>query len=274
MNAPVKPPDDVLSEYLSGRKLFGDDFSEAQILEWYEDEKEGYAGLVAESKTGYSYVYHALNQFHGYRFIGGKRLRNVLGVGSAFGDEFAPIAHLIDQLTILDPSSHFEGQTSLPISPRYVRPEVSGRLPFDADSFDLITCLGVLHHIPNVTFVISELARCVRPGGIVLLREPTVSMGDWRQARRGLTKRERGIPREILLRSVIAAGLKIQREADCMFPAVPRLARILGQNAYCSRFWTVMDYTLARIFRWNYVYHPTSFVKKLRPTGLFLVASK
>ena len=33
--------------YLSGEKLYGDDFTTEEILEWFKDEKEGYAELLA-----------------------------------------------------------------------------------------------------------------------------------------------------------------------------------------------------------------------------------
>ena len=43
-------------------------------------------------------------------------------------------------------------------------PEPSGALPVADGHFDLATCFGVLHHVPNVSAVVAELARCLRPG--------------------------------------------------------------------------------------------------------------
>lgn len=63
-------------------------------------------------------------------------------------------------------------------------------LDFESEQFDLITCLGALHRIPNVSMVVNELYRCLGKGGYLLLREPVVSMGDWSVPREGLTKRE------------------------------------------------------------------------------------
>jgi ubiquinone/menaquinone biosynthesis C-methylase UbiE len=74
----------------------------------------------------------------------------------------------------------------------YVKPVASGTLPFPDGTFDLITFSGVLHHIPNVSYVVGELARVVTPDGYLLLREPIHSMGDWRGPRRGLTKKNAG----------------------------------------------------------------------------------
>lgn len=43
---------------------------------------------------------------------------------------------------------------------------MDGSIDFPDNFFDLILCFATLHHIPNVTFVISELFRTLRGGGI------------------------------------------------------------------------------------------------------------
>jgi SAM-dependent methyltransferase len=49
-------------------------------------------------------------------------------------------------------------------------------LPYSDNSFDLITCLMVLHHIPknNLNFLLREINRVMKPGGILILREHDV----------------------------------------------------------------------------------------------------
>src|SRR4051812_28216872 len=95
---------DELDEYLAGKRLWGDDFSPAQIEAWYEDEREAYALLSSEGRDAYQYVYHALNMHHGYRHLPKGPLGSVLGLGSAYGHEFAPIRDRIGQLTIVEAS--------------------------------------------------------------------------------------------------------------------------------------------------------------------------
>jgi SAM-dependent methyltransferase len=41
----------------------------------------------------------------------------------------------------------------------------SAKLPFKSSSFDTITCLAALNHIPNREEVVSEVFRLLRPGG-------------------------------------------------------------------------------------------------------------
>lgn len=52
---------------------------------------------------------------------------------------------------------------------------VGGRveeLPWDADTFDLITCLDVIEHTPDDRLALSELRRVSKPGGWLLLTVP------------------------------------------------------------------------------------------------------
>lgn len=68
-----------LTDYLSGRNLYGDDFSESEIAGWYEDEAEAYAGLGAADRDSYSYGYHALNRQLGFSYLGERTFKHALG---------------------------------------------------------------------------------------------------------------------------------------------------------------------------------------------------
>jgi len=259
---------------LRGEALYGDDFDSELIAAWHDDEMEGYSLLGAGNAASYRYVYHALNTRHGFRHLPAGGFESVLGFGSAYGEEFAPLAGRIARLTIVDPSDAFPSTRVHGIPTEYVKPAEDGTLPFPDASFDLVTCLGVLHHIPNVTYVVGELARCLSPAGHFLIREPVVSLGDWREPRRGLTRRERGIPLWILRRIHEAAGLSVVHEALCMFPLVPRFWRLFGRAAYNAPTAAALDDCLARLFAWNLRYHRVRPWEKLCPTNVFSVLQK
>ena len=266
---------DNLNEYFEGRKLYGDDFTPEQIKSWYDDEREGYAGLGAQDHSKYVYVYHALNRVHAFDRLPARRFDAVLGIGSAYGNEFLPIAHRIGRLTIIESSQAMRRSAVPGVLTTYAEPNPTGVLPFDNECFDLITCFGVLHHIPNVSFVVREMYRCLRPGGFALIREPIVSMGDWRLPRPGLTKRERGIPREIFRGIIRQAGFRTLHERLCMFPVVQRLFKYVGNGqTYNSRLVVRIDHLLCKVFAWNRRYHAHSSFQKLRPASLFFVLTK
>lgn len=269
---PDGPPIDV---YLTGESLIGDDYGPEELAQWYADEKEGYAELGACKSDRYQYQYTALNQHHAFRHLPRQEFSRVLGFGSAYGDELRPLLGRVGTVTIVDPSDAFVHSHLRGVPVNYVRPSPDGVLPLDDASFDLVTCFGVLHHIPNVSFVLRELARVLAPGGFLMLREPIVSMGDWRYPRPGLTKRERGIPVRLLERAVTLAGLNIVHRALCDFPVVQHLLRrFLRHGVYNSRPATIADALLARAFAWNQRYHARTTLQKFRPTSVFLVVSK
>jgi SAM-dependent methyltransferase len=189
-----------IDEYLSGKVLYGDDFKLSKIKTWYDEESEGYANLGSKKKN-YHYGYHALNIMHGLsKLPQWVKFDNVLGFGAAYGHELTPIIDRINQITIIEPSENLQSKFLGNIIPNYCKPNIDGSLLFPDNSFDLITCFGALHHIPNVSFVLSELTRVLKPQGYLLIREPIVSMGNWRNIRIGLTKNERGIPLHLFLK--------------------------------------------------------------------------
>ena len=83
---------DCVPDALSGRTLYGDDFSPKQIARWFSEEEEAYYRL-ARRNGSYCYYYHARNIEHGYRHLPRQEFGRVLGIGSAYGDELAPYSN-------------------------------------------------------------------------------------------------------------------------------------------------------------------------------------
>lgn len=264
-----------MEKYLSGEFLYGDDFTIEDIQGWYNDEKEAYANLVEVYYSKYEYSHYALNFYHGFKFLpSNKEFKKVLGFGSAYGEEFSPIIDRIREIIVLEPSEFFKSKDINGLSVKYMKPNISGELSFKDDTFDLTTCFGVLHHIPNVSFVLQEIYRCLKPNGIVLIREPICSMGDWRKKRKGLTKRERGIPRLLFRKILLNTNFKIKQERYCIFAPLHKIGRFLKVKPWNSNYMVKADYFISRIFRFNYHYHPKNFIHKFTPTSVFYVLVK
>lgn len=263
-----------IESYLSGDRLYGDDLSLEEIRTWYADEEEGYANLGAGDSTQYSYVYHALNWYHAFRKVKTTNRMEILGFGSAYGEELQPLLNRAKSVTIVDPSDAFRRDEIHGVPCRYVKPLPSGVLEFEDASFDMVTAFGVLHHVPNVSFVMSEISRVTRSGGIFLLREPVVSMGDWRFPRAGLTKHERGIPLHLMQSIIHKSGFHIRSESLCVFPPLRTIFKTIKPDIYNSRILTILDAWASRAFAWNLSYHPRNSWKKVRPSAAFYVLEK
>ena len=131
-----------------------------------------------------------------------------------------------------------------------------------------------MHHIPNVSYVLQECYRCLEPGGIMLLREPITSLGDWRKPRTGLTKRERGIPFALFHQQIIGAGFSVKKRSLCNFPLLPKILRKLGVSTYSNSMATLLDSLLSRLFFWNKVYHRRNNFQKLGPAAIYYILEK
>jgi ubiquinone/menaquinone biosynthesis C-methylase UbiE len=98
------------------------------------------------------------------------------------------------------------------------------RLPLAADSFDVAICVTVLCHrsIRDPASVVRELARVVRPGGVVCLLEPGVRR--LLRAHDRVTHTARRFTRAELARHVTAAGLEVERSTGAYSFLVPAAA--------------------------------------------------
>ena len=199
----------------------------------------------------------------------------MLAIGGAFGDELLPIITKIKEITILEPSNKLFAGNQIQGKPtHYVKPKTNGDLPFTNKTFDLITCFGTLHHIPNVSHVISECYRCLNVDGIMLVREPIVSMGDWRKPRPHLTTNERGIPFNIFKEIVLSAGFIIKHQSLCVFSLIPKILSKINVAAYNSKAITFIDAQLCFLLSRNVQYHRIKRIHKFGPSSLYLVLQK
>jgi SAM-dependent methyltransferase len=265
---------------LLGQLLYGDDFTPDEIAQWFADEREGYFNLYyggnkAKAPSTENYEYEQLAEQHCFKWLPMQEFEKALGVGSAHGAELSPILERSNSVVVLEPSDGFVSLTLAGKPVTYVKPEASGLMPFESNCFDIIVCFSVLHHIPNVSTVINEMFRVLRPNGYVLLREPTHSMGDWRSPRKGLTKHERGIPINIFRTIIRSAGFTVIRETRCMFSLMSRLSPLIGgRSVWESKYLVGLDRFLCSLPIWSQKYFATSIWQKLRPGAVAYVLKK
>ena len=273
--------DKYLEKCFKGEIIYGDNFDVDEIKNWFEMEEEGYSSLETielEDLNKNIYHYHQLNKSYGFNYIDSiKSFQNVLGIGSAKGIEFEPIIEKIEKLYILEPSDVLRENKIKTLDIHYEKPTINGEINFENNKFDLITSFGVLHHIPNVSFVMSEIYRVLNNGGVFLFREPIVSMGDWRENRPGLTKNERGIPIKVLKKIIKENNFEIIAENYCFTLTTPlnKIFRKFSKNPiYYYKFYILLDKLISKILSFNIKYHTTNKYDKLYPQNVFFVLKK
>ena len=255
---------------LDGLEVYGDDFTEPEIDKWFADEAEAYVELYA-SNPSYEYEYESVNVRHGFRHLGDRRFRHVLGLGSAYGDELGPIADRIDHLTIIESSKKYEQAPVLDIPIEWIPAQPCGDIAIGNAAIDLTVCFGVLHHIPNVGHVINEVSRVTAPGGFVLIREPIISMGDFTRPRPGLTPHERGIPHKYLMQRFSETGFEVLHSTPCFFSLTSALGKAINSSVYSSSTVVRADQILSSLFQRNTRYTSRTAWQKVRPTSRFYV---
>jgi len=151
---------------------------------------------------------------------------NALDIGCGGGLIAEPLARLGASVTAIDPSErniaiakgHAEAQ-GLAIDYRAVRVE---DLVAEGKTFDLVTCLEVVEHVPDVGMFIAACAKVVRPGGLLFLSTINRTMKAWalaivgaeyvlRWLPRGTHQWERFVTPEELAQHCAAAGLRETR---------------------------------------------------------------
>jgi ubiquinone/menaquinone biosynthesis C-methylase UbiE len=134
-----------------------------------------------------------------------------------------------------------------------------------------------LHHIPNVSFVLQEIIRVLKPGGHFLLSEPIVTMGDWRKPRKGLTRNERGIPVTFFESEFSKYPLTIVSK-QYFFTATAFLQKTIGRMLkkpiFSFRVYIQIDKYVSNFLQNRVRYHPSKVTDKIAPSSVFYVIKK
>lgn len=95
----------------------------------------------------------------------------VLDLGCGDGDYSERLKDLGFEVVASDmDSERFKYHKSI----KFVKSNISEPLPFPDESFDYVLFLEVLEHLYNPDFVIKQISRLIKPGGLLLISTPNI----------------------------------------------------------------------------------------------------
>lgn len=262
------------TKYFSGKELYGDNFTLEEIEKWYKDEEEAYASMYGDEVSPDNFDYTNFDILFGYKNIPAKKYNKVLGFGASWGYEFLPIIKQIENLSIIESSDKTVSEKLGDITPFYIKAIACGKIDIADNTYDLITSFSVLHHIPNVSFVVSELFRILKKDGYLLIREPINSMGDWRRERENLTLHERGIPLKYFNNIIASLDCKEIKISYHYFMYNFLNRKLHSPKFLRSKWYLRLDEILSKLFLWNYHYHPKNMFQRIAPNYVYYIIKK
>lgn len=273
-----------IDEYLDGRSLVGDNFNSKEIEKWYKEEEEAYADLINHEYSEI-YEYENINNFYGLRLLVQelvqKRKITIVCFGAAYGGEVFALHKLLDEYGVMDYKVIVIDSSDSML--KYIdanhhdielqKARIDGRIDMLNEVADLITCFGVLHHIPNVSYILGEFSRILKKDGAVFIREPITSMGDWRKTRAGCTKNERGLPIKYFQKICRKNSLKIISQKPAFFPPLIEVSKKI-KVGFKSKTLIVLDRFFSYLFSWNAYYYRPKFYMKFGPGSCYWILKK
>ncbi|WP_068077332.1 class I SAM-dependent methyltransferase [Novosphingobium lentum] len=269
---------------LTGERLHGEGLDDAGLRAWFADEQDGYANIVGDAGSslaggGTGGGTGEDDRFHAFEHLGNRRFACCLALGAAQGDEFEALTGRVGRFVAIEPGRSFWQDRIAGAPADYRAPTLRGAIDLPDGACDIAGSFGVLHHIPNVSEVLCEVARVLAPGAPFLVREPIVSLGDFRAPRPGLTRNERGIPHRLMDAMLADAGFAVRAKSFAVFPGLDRIARSVGMAAGANGVWdhrgfVRLDAAVSRLMAWNVRYWRPRLWHKAAPSMGYWVAER
>jgi SAM-dependent methyltransferase len=196
---------------------------------------------------------HAAEEIAIRRLLKGRHFTRAADVGGGFGRISVLLTEFADEVTLAEPS-----RQQLDLAEGFLadHPEIQRRqmqadlLDFADGHLDLVTMIRVMHHLPDPTAELGELARVLAPGGTLILEAANYAHA--RNRVKHLAKRE-PLPREpvdirsegrrkeggipfvnhhprTVIEQLDAAGLRVERLLSVSNLRSPRLKKMLPEG--------------------------------------------
>jgi len=145
--------------------LEGNDYSKKEIEKWYKEEEEYHNQFKGGRADRYWIIYETFNNKYAFeKFIDFGLESKVLSFGCAEGNDLETNYRKHHfKLYGVEASSELIKAFQKKFPQAEIRKSnICGKIDYNDNFFDYVIVLGVLHHIPNVSFVLSELCRVLK----------------------------------------------------------------------------------------------------------------
>ncbi|HET8844543.1 MAG TPA: methyltransferase domain-containing protein [Ktedonobacteraceae bacterium] len=199
---------------------------------YYEiDAREGYA-LWAPFYDSEVNALIAAEELYSNDIVARLSFKNALDVGAGTGRYLSKLAHSNVQITAVDQAPEMlelaqQAAQKQGLSVNFCLASLDEKLPFSAQTFDMLTCALVLNHVPRLSQAIQEFARVLQNNGYMLITDlhPACFTYGWRGEFRHEGKRYL-LPtmphtREDYLQALTKSGLTILEVHDIALDEIP-----------------------------------------------------
>jgi SAM-dependent methyltransferase len=264
-----------------GKELAGNNLDEIQLKKWYQQEQEAY---FESNNTGYdedswySYMRYTNNRIFFSKLNPNISTGNITFFGPARGTEAKNIQSISEDWSynFIESSDSFrEILESEFKNPNIIEPNIYGKVNLDDNSQDVVCAFSTLHHIANISDLLQEIHRILKPNGYLFIREPCAFMGDWRYTRKA-TPNERGISKLFLLKTANEIGYVLDSNPIpiCYEPINKTFVKFNIWKFVSNNLLFYIDRLVSKILSYNDYYWRDSFLKKLGPSSYSYIFRK
>lgn len=259
-------------------KLRGNNYSKKDTEKWYREEEDYHNQFRGGRGEKYWIIYETFNERYAFnKFLNLSSESKVLSFGCAEGNDLEKIYKKNKfRLYGIEASNELIKAFCKKFPKAEIqKSNIYGNIDYNDNFFDYVIVLGVLHHIPNVSFVLSELYRTLKRGGRIIIREPISSMkpkNKWRKNDK-ISPNERGIPINFMKKEIEKLGLKILSIQKAYYAPLMRIIKAFS----CFQNFPNLIYYIDKLccsFPIPYKYHRESIFAKCAPGSAYYIAEK
>ena len=272
----------LISENIKlGIELAGDNLDELQLEKWYLQEQEAYfesndAGY--DEDPWYKYMRHTNDNIFFSRINPNLGKGNITFFGPARGTEAKNIQNVSEDwhYNFIESSDNFREVLEREFNnSNVIEPNIFGKVNLADNSQDVVCAFSTLHHIANISDLLQEIYRILKPNGYLFIREPCAFMGDWRYSRKA-TPNERGISKSFFLKTSNEIGYTLDSNPIpiCFEPINKTFSRLNIWKYVSIKLLFYVDRLISKLLSYNDHYWRDSFLKKLGPSSYSYVFRK